>query len=217
MITGMAMAQGDRAEHLPYVHAGYAVVSFDISGPRPDSDSDEAATTAIMAFLAARLGVQDGVAALDQALRLLPNIDPQRLFLAGHSSAATLVLQIAAEEPRVAGVAAFAPVSNVRAFLYENLGLGRSGMTAAVAKQSPDAIVDKIKLPVLLFHATGDEAVPVEQSRALAQALRQLGRSPSYHELEGGDHYLSMLKHGIPLALQWFPTLHGGAKAPASR
>src|SRR5579871_2614816 len=33
LFSGMKLQDGDRAEHLPYVRAGFAVIAYDIDGP----------------------------------------------------------------------------------------------------------------------------------------------------------------------------------------
>ena len=59
----------------------------------------------------ARFGVSDGLTALDAALAKYPQIDPKRVYVAGHSSAGTLALQLAAAAPdRLKACVAFAPI-----------------------------------------------------------------------------------------------------------
>src|SRR5262245_60873435 len=59
MFHGMALGEGDRAEHVPYAAAGFAVVSFDMTGPWPESGAGGVAAqqTAIKAFIASKCGV----------------------------------------------------------------------------------------------------------------------------------------------------------------
>lgn len=55
-------------------------------------------------------------------------------------------------------------------------------------RRSPLAQVASIAAPVLLLHGDTDPVVPVEQARALAAALRDLGRPVELHEYEGEGH-----------------------------
>src|SRR5436190_14838996 len=50
MFHGMALADGDRAEHLPYVKRDFAVIAYEIDGPLPDRPNDSRARAALQAF-----------------------------------------------------------------------------------------------------------------------------------------------------------------------
>lgn len=62
-------------------------------------------------------------------------------------------------------------------------------------KTSPVRMVDRIKIPVLLIHGSKDAIVPVEQSRIMADELKDQKKSYEYIELEEGTHYLDNLQH----------------------
>jgi len=55
-------------------------------------------------------------------------------------------------------------------------------------RRSPLTQADGITAPVLLLHGDADEVVPVEQARALAHRLDQLGRRVELHVYEGEGH-----------------------------
>ena len=68
-------------------------------------------------------------------------------------------------------------------------------------KSESDPIIDaispyyqagKASAPILLLHGTDDTVVLPEQSRKMAEALTKAGKSVSYLELKGEDHYLSL-------------------------
>jgi dipeptidyl aminopeptidase/acylaminoacyl peptidase len=68
-------------------------------------------------------------------------------------------------------------------------------------KSESDPIIDaispyyqagKASAPILLMHGTDDTVVLPEQSRKMAEALTKAGKSVSYLELKGEDHYLSL-------------------------
>lgn len=61
-----------------------------------------------------------------------------------------------------------------------------------VIAASPARQADKVKIPLLLIHAEGDRVVPVEQSRKMHKALRDLGKPVKLIESEGGDHGLRL-------------------------
>ncbi|MBK7420225.1 MAG: prolyl oligopeptidase family serine peptidase [Nitrospira sp.] len=57
---------------------------------------------------------------------------------------------------------------------------------------SPVNHADKIRTPLLIVHGAEDRTVPVEQSRAMVDALKEAGfKHMRYVELPDGDHYLS--------------------------
>jgi dipeptidyl aminopeptidase/acylaminoacyl peptidase len=178
LIHGMELGEEDRDEHLPYVRAGFAVVAYAISGPVDErrQDKGDQVLAAVKAFMAAEAGVADARRALDYALEKVPAIDPARVYTAGHSSAATLSLLVAENEPRVKACVAFAPVTDVRNRLDTQVvaGLSRAvpGFREFVVRSSPITHVARLRCPLFLFHARDDTNVPIRESIALAAALR---------------------------------------------
>ena len=72
--------------------------------------------------------VDDVLAALDFLARR-PDVDPEQVYLGGHSTGATLALLTAASNPPIKGVFAFGPIDDVRRYLPTNIALDRaSGM-----------------------------------------------------------------------------------------
>lgn len=57
--------------------------------------------------------------------------------------------------------------------------------------RSPAQLADRADAPILLIHGKDDTVVPVEQSRAMAAALRRAGKPHELIELNGEDHWLS--------------------------
>jgi len=56
---------------------------------------------------------------------------------------------------------------------------------------SPARLADQAEAPILLLHGRDDTVVPIEQSRAMASALRAAGKPHELIELPGEDHWLS--------------------------
>ncbi|QDV48516.1 carboxylesterase family protein [Gimesia fumaroli] len=52
----------------------------------------------------------------------------------------------------------------------------------------PETVSKFVHLPLWVVHGDEDQVVPVSESRKMIEALRALGASPLYHELEGGKH-----------------------------
>jgi dienelactone hydrolase len=209
LFAGMALADGDRREHYPYVKVGFAVASFDIDGPVPQSPppSDAVVLQGARAFRDARAGLANAQAALDFVLAKVPNIDPQRVYIAGHSSAATLALLVAEHEPRIKACAAFAPATEVEGRLAEVIPLldrALPGYRKFLHFSSPRTHADKLQCPVFLFHARDDANVPVRDSTDFAAILRKTNPRVTPVTTPHGGHYDSMIREGIPKVIAWF-------------
>lgn len=112
-------------------------------------------------------GQPDGNRALAilDAVRADYRIDPRRVYLTGISVGATGVWQLAAARPTA--WAAIVPVCGV----------------------GPVAKAGEIKdIPCWCFHGAEDVNVSVENSRKMAEALRQAGARPRYTEYAGIGH-----------------------------
>lgn len=209
LITGMSLSEGDRPEHLPYARAGFAVVSFDIAGAL-ESDEPEAFYESIVTFVRDRAGLHSAKAGLDWALAEVPSLDTQRIYAAGHSSAATLVLLLGATEERMRAVVAFAPVTDLEAHFAEVLPELEPVFTRIrefVQAISPIRHAQVLaRLPVFLFHGLDDEIASPRESEALFQAMSER-HARSVHVTTRGDHYQPMIDEGIPRAIAWLKAL----------
>jgi dipeptidyl aminopeptidase/acylaminoacyl peptidase len=61
-----------------------------------------------------------------------------------------------------------------------------------IAATSPAKHADRIKIPILLLHASADTTVPVEQSQIMNDALQKAGKSVRFITIDGDDHYLDL-------------------------
>jgi dipeptidyl aminopeptidase/acylaminoacyl peptidase len=64
--------------------------------------------------------------------------------------------------------------------------------SARIAATAPARHADRIQMPLLLIHATGDTTVPIAQSRDMRDAMNKARRPVQYVELDGDDHYLDL-------------------------
>jgi len=101
-------------------NAGYAVLRYDKRGIGKSGGR----TT-----LGTRDELIDDIKAAYQFASLQPEVDPQRIYLLGHSEGGELVPTVAAEDPRVAGIVLMAPPA---------LPLWRVIMQQALASSPPD-------------------------------------------------------------------------------
>lgn len=199
-------------EHIPWAQAGYVVVAFEEDGALTRDDLPDAEfQKAIVAFHRAQAGILNGKTAVDFALTKLNCIDPKRLYAVGHSSAGTLALILAANEPRIRGVVAFAPAVDLKKRFGKDItdAFRKDGLSALAESYSPRNNEDKLQnKEVFLFHAQGDRTVEASESIGMHSRLKANRQAPNI-ELKlvpAGDHYNSMIRDGIPAAIQWVNT-----------
>ena len=157
------------------------------------------------------VNVRNGVEFL---IRKVPQVDPQRIFIAGHSSAGTLALLAPAYEPRLKGCVAYAAISNVRTRLQPIMSDRAAqrafpGLDQFIVRSSPLVHSKEINCPVFLFHAMDDSNVTYDQSASFNKRLMSEGKTLEYVEVPTGNHYDSMIQQGIPRAIPWLKRLAG--------
>lgn len=212
LVTGMTLGDGDRPEHLPYAAAGFAVVAYELDGAQPEeAGSDAALTGAIKGYLASKGGVYNAQTALDYIGERVPEVDPTRVYAAGHSSAGTVALVLGASEPRVKGVVAYAPAVDIRAFLgvdaVRSLSHSIPKMADFLDSSSPDQRIADMKSPVMLFAARDDDTVKAQSVIDFAHAMKEAGKSADLVVVETGGHHDAMLEKGIPAGIAWLKKL----------
>lgn len=209
-LSGKRLEEGDRPEHVPYVEQGFIVASFDVSGVMSEEQNDVEALASIRTFIKAEGGVLNATAALDTAFIAYPDVDLERVYAAGHSSAGTQALLFAAMEPRVKAVAAYACVVDrgnsdmlVRLLQSDVPEIGEF-----LIRTSPLTYADALaKKPVFLFHALDDSVVDPSETQQLFDAMTNRNAYTKRVTVEHGDHYQPMIDEGIPQALEWFDSL----------
>ncbi|WP_435009512.1 prolyl oligopeptidase family serine peptidase [Tundrisphaera lichenicola] len=217
LLTGMSLSDGDRPEHVPYVRAGFAVLAYELDGGLEEQDPSEARLRqAIGKFQAARAGLVNAAIALAFLRERVPAVDPNRVYTAGHSSAGTMAMLFAEHAPELKGCVAFAPaIDLVKRFGPAMNDIQALGCLDLATRYSPKDNESKLACPLFLFHAQGDGNVPVQDSEASAERLRQMGKSVTLEVVPGGDHYNSMMNPGISRAIEWLRKIDGGAASPA--
>jgi dipeptidyl aminopeptidase/acylaminoacyl peptidase len=215
-LDGMPLADGDRAEHLPYVRAGYAVVAYSLDGAFTDRTSAASEVHAIETFRDAHAGLDNERAAVDYAIANIPQIDRTKLYAAGHSSAGTMALLAAENDRRLIGCIAYAPRCDVGSELdkdeREALTSRIDGFDQFLSSCSPSTRATSIRCPVFLFHADDDQRVPTDDVIGFEGKLKTADSSVTYCHVATGGHYDSMINDGIPQAINW---LKGGMQTTA--
>lgn len=198
-------------EHLPYVHAGFAVVAYDTAGELPGEDATyEQVRTAATAFRDAEAGVVNARHAIDYVLKMVPGVDPKRLYSAGHSSAGRISLLLAERDSRIAACVAYAPVTNPDQRAWEiapeaaqYLEANVSGFGEFLKRTSPIHHVGQLRCPIFLYHADDDTRVPIRETEKFVESLKKTNPRVTFVRGTRGDHYDSMIEEGMPKAIAW--------------
>ncbi len=207
---GMGLAAADRPEHTPYVKAGFAVVAYEIEGACPEGASNAQTFASARIFMKANGGVNDGKAAINAALTTLKDIDANRLYTAGHSSAGTTALALAASDPRIKACSAFAPCCDLPAFFGQDMAVLKMavpGFDSFVRGFSPQSNTASLKCPTFIFNASDDDNVKPSEINAYVQALKRTNKSVTSITVPSGGHHDSMQKIGIYEAIKYFRSL----------
>ena len=216
MIHGASISANEQYddETLPYAEAGFVVIHYSIDGGLPegaDSADDESMMgligEAYPAFKASGAGVVNGRNAVEYATKL-KMVDPQKISCAGHSSAGSLSLLLAAHEPRIHRCVAFAAAYDLESRMGD---LGSNimmrtllpGIREFITETSPTTHIDKITCPTLVFHARDDSNVPFSDAEAYVGKMKAANKDVTFETTPSGDHYNSMINPGIPTAIRW--------------
>lgn len=113
------------------------------------------------------------------------NIDPDRIYLLGHSMGGYGAWSVAANNPGV--FAAIAPVS----------GLGSILITARLK--------NLLHTPWLVTHGVKDRTISIEESRRMVSAGRKLGIEIRFDEIPEGDHF-NVFGPALKGIFAWFDT-----------
>jgi acetyl esterase/lipase len=216
---GSVLDESDRAEHYPYVRAGFAVLAYELSGalahPQAPKHTYGELMGPIRAFMQADGGLINAQIAINYILRRVPEVDPNQLFACGHSSAAVVALNLAAGDLRIRGCCAYAPRTDVEAWWNDpKLEEVVPGFNAFATRKSPLRHVDLFSCPVYLFHADDDSMVPLADNQAFAEAMKQAGKQITFERVPTGDHYDSMIQQGIPRGIKFMESIGAKPQAP---
>ena len=124
--------------------------------------------------------------------------DPAKLAIVGWSYGGYAALQSAVVDPTVfKAVIAIAPVTDLPALKEEHRNWSDFELVSSFVGEgppmhdgSPIEHADKIKVPVLLFHAGHDANVSIEQSKSMAARLKAVGGKCELVSWDDLDHQL---------------------------
>jgi predicted peptidase len=160
---------------------GYNVVGFYGAPPIPREGQ------AILPSNVSELSEEDVMNVLALA-RAEFNVDPDRIYLLGHSMGGAGVLYLGPKySDRWAGLAAIAPA----AFSLE------------LKRQDIISRIRRARLPVMITQGDDDRSVPVERTRAWARAMNKVGSNFQYIEMAHHDH-ATVIPDSMPAIFQFF-------------
>ncbi len=144
---------------------------------------------------------RDVMAALDAALQRVPELDPQRLGVAGGSYGGFMVNWIVSHTDRFrAGVTMRSVVNRLSAMGSSDMGWLRVPQYGTRPwwediepywQQSPLRYASAIHTPLLIEHQEQDYRLPIEQGEQLYNALKYLGREVELVIYPGESHGMS--------------------------
>jgi len=123
---------------------------------------------------------------------------PDKLAIVGWSYGGYAALQSAVLDPNLfKAIVAIAPVTDLEMLRQESLNFTNYRLVDAfighgvhVVEGSPARNASKIKAPVLLFHGDLDQNVNIQESRMMADRLKDAGDKVELVEFHNLDHYL---------------------------
>jgi dipeptidyl aminopeptidase/acylaminoacyl peptidase len=126
--------------------------------------------------------VEDVIAAA-KTLRTLPTVDPQRIYLGGHSTGGTLALLVAEMTSDFRGVFAFGPVADVSGYDKEYLPFDTSN-SKDVELRSPGYWLNSIRSPTWVIEGTDGN---IDSLRAMKAASKN--SLVHFVEVDGASHF----------------------------
>lgn len=204
-------------ETLPYAEAGFVTIQYSLDGAVADLEtaSDGEFSAAYKLFKAAGAGTLNTRCVIEFVKARLPEVDPTRIYTAGHSSAGTVSLLAGEYHPDVAACIAYAPCSDTEAFHADISGAFGVNLLLPGIKEfdrqfSPIGNVKKLKCPLFVFQARDDSVVEAAETKRFVHQARAHNQQVEYVEVDFGEHYDSMIQQGIPRAVQWLKNIDAG-------
>ena len=159
--------------------------------------------------------------------------DPARIAIRGSSAGGFTVLAALTRSARsgvaFSGAACLYGIGELRSLAeethkfesrYLDRLIGKLPEAVAVYRaRSPIHNIDALRCPVIFFHGRDDKVVPIAQTRAMAQAMRDRGIRVEVHEFEGEAHGFrreATIRQVLELELAFYGSLWGFTPAAAA-
>jgi dipeptidyl aminopeptidase/acylaminoacyl peptidase len=137
-------------------------------------------------FLECLYGEVDDVLAAAAFLQKQPGVDPQRIYLGGHSTGGTLALLVAEHTNPFRAIFALGPVGSPEGYGPENLPFDTANR-AEVNLRSPIRWLDSVRTPTFILEGSDGSRSNISELRTMARA----NRNPliHFHPVPRGDHF----------------------------
>jgi len=217
-IVGAGLGDRDDHERLSYVRAGCVVVAYELTGEAaaPIRLNVKEYAGRVKQFIAAQGGLVNARQAATFASKYIPEVDPERIYIAGNGSGGTHALLAAQHLSEIKGVIAYAPLLNLQTTqksLIDKLTTEIPDINRFAEFLSPVAHVSKFNCPVFLFQAKFDIEVPVEAINKFADQLHRQQKRYKLQIADSSSNYSSIIEEGIPSGINWLASIDG--KLPA--
>jgi acetyl esterase/lipase len=130
------------------------------------------------------LGEVDDVVAAAEHLAKQPFVDPDRVYLGGHSTGGTLVLLAAESSDRFRAVFSFGPADNVAGYPPEYLPFDRAD-PREVELRSPGRWLHSVRVPTFVFEGTVQGNLGALQTMARAST----NAKAHFRPVKGATHF----------------------------
>jgi dienelactone hydrolase len=206
-VADSTLDDDDRAQHVPFVKAGFAVLAYEVEGAAqqrslrgPGSRKADLET-----FLGGYAGLLNAKVAVAYVLAKVPQVDPTRIYAVGFGTAGTTAMLLAEHEPRIRGCALIAAPIDLERWLgpTRSQDVQNAGGSDLLTRFSPRTNEAKLTCPLFLFYSRGDTIVPVTQARECEERLGALGRSVTVEVVPTGGHGEALLRQAIPRVVEW--------------
>lgn len=209
MCAGMYIADSDLEECALYARAGFIVIAYEMDGFVLKIDDENELRQGFADFKASRAGLVNAEHAIQYVLTRHPEVDPGRLYAAGHAMSGSMAMRLAAHDNRIKGCVAYAPEIDLSPYwdgAEQELNdmLGDDEAVPFLEHYSPLAQEERIKCDLFLFHARDDENVEFLLTQEAAGRMTELpGRELEFHIANSGGHYDAMYEEGVPAGVQF--------------
>jgi dipeptidyl aminopeptidase/acylaminoacyl peptidase len=191
---------------VPYVEAGFVVAGSQYRGGGGSEGKDSFGGDDV-----------EDVLNLVTLVKKLPEVDPGRIGMVGHSRGGMMTYRALREDARrgrndirvaatVGGVADLFDLDlrlDMGAVFLATIGCAPRDCPAEYQARSAVRWGGEIRAPLLLLHGEDDVRVNVDQSRRLAEEMTRAGRFVKLITYPGDDHDLSAHEGGLPEVFRW--------------
>jgi dipeptidyl aminopeptidase/acylaminoacyl peptidase len=178
---GFAFGGSDWEDARPYLDAGFVVMAPMLRGENGNPGSFE--------FF---YGEVDDAIAAGEYLAAQPGVDPDAVFLSGHSTGGTISMLASMLPSPFKAVATFGASPDQKSFFRQWATYAPFDVnnTAEIDIRSPQNHIESIQKPLFIYVGTQDAAY-FSKSKSLADNARKIGISCEFIPMEG-DHFTTL-------------------------